>query len=156
MEVHYFEGWHRHYREAVGPLGEEQARARYEIGKEYAAVIGDPAQPSCFLEIRADVVGVSFLDELKREYLVHTFEEVEPGRLFLKEAIYREFGDDSEVSRGATYRFSPDGTASIESASRPFNRSTLKETKTDVSSNWEGKPDFGNYGSLIRKERVEI
>ena len=152
----YFERWHRHFGEAIGALTAEDARRRHAAGEPYIVVIGDPREPGCIIEINRTFYGVSFFDVRKREYLLYNFEQVDGERLFLKEAIHREYSSD-EVSRpsaATAYRFKPDGSVTIESSSGAFNRAEVEQSQTDVSRNWEEAPEFGRYDGLIRKERT--
>ncbi len=150
----FFEAWHRQAKEPVGPLSEEEARQRDASGEPYVAVLVEAGRPSAFVEITGgEFYGVSFLDEDLREYLAYTFEVVD-RRLFLSEAVHREFdGQSQDVVRGAVHRFSPDGRASVEESGKPFPRATMKEHRVDVSGNWEEMPRFGDYARLLRKER---
>jgi hypothetical protein len=152
-QVTFWEGWHRHAREPVGSLSAEQAERRERNGRLYLVLLGNPEQPRCFIEVNGDFFGVSFLDEKKREHLMYTFEELEPQKLFLSEAIYREFGASSTIVQGTAYRFTPGGQATVEHSEPPFNRSTITDVEIDVSKNWEPKPVFGDYASIARKER---
>ncbi len=153
-KVAYYEGWHRYAKEAVGPLSAEEAKRLETTGEPYTVVVGDPQQPHCFIEVSERCYGVSFLDDLKREHLMYTFEDTGDGKLFLKEALNRDFeGGTDEVARGTTYRFSADGRVQIEKAEKPFRQATVTETQADVSKNWEPKPNFGDYSRLIRKDR---
>lgn len=152
--VTYWERWHRHAREPVVPLDSAQARRLDQEGNAYTVVLGEPQHPSCFIEVNRDCYGVSFLDDRKREHLMYTFEEVEPNKLFLKEAIYRDFDDSTDaILRGTVYRFSTNGHVSIERSEPPFHRATVTESQVEVSRNWEPKPVFGQYAGLVRKER---
>jgi hypothetical protein len=156
MKVEYFEGWHRHYAEAIGALTESEARSRDASGEPYVVVVGDRASPSCFIEVNRALrfFGISFLDRRKHEYLLYTFEQIEPDRLFLKEAIYREYDDDTpRVKSGTVYRFQTDGRMMIESSSGTFRRSEVREARVDVTPNWETVPSFGSYEGLVKRER---
>ena len=151
----YFERWHRYYAEAAGALTDEDARRRHVAGEPYVVVIGDVRTPDAIIEVNRGFYGVSFLDHRQREYLLYNFALVENRRLFMKEAIYREFAGDEVRPKDATaYRFKPDGSVAIEKSSGAFNRSEITESQTDVSSNWEELPEFGEYERLIRKERT--
>lgn len=151
----YFERWHRHYAEAAGALTNEDARRRHAAGEPYAVVIGDVRAPDAIIEVNRGFYGVSFMDHRQREYLLYNFALVDDGRLFLKEAIHREFAEDEARTKEATaYRFKPDGSVAIEKSSGAFNRSEMTESRTDVSSNWEEVPEFGGYERLLRKERT--
>lgn len=153
-ELSYYERWHRHAREPIGPLDVEAARALDAKQEPYVVVVNESGKPSCFIEVTAgDFYGVSFLDEGLREYLAYTFEEI-GGRLFLKEAVHREFeGDSGTPARGSVYRYTPDGLASMDEGEAPFRKATVKEKRVDVSRNWEDVPRFGEYAPLLRKER---
>lgn len=86
------------------------------------------------LEVNKGFYGVSFFDEKKREYLLYNFEEVE-GRLFLKEAIHRDYAGDSVKPSAATaYRFKIDGSVTIVMC-RPV---TTKRKEPEVVS-WLGR-----------------
>lgn len=153
-KVAYYERWHRYAKEAVGPLSIDEAKRLEAAGEPHTVIIGDPEHPRCFIEVSEGCYGVSFLDDRKREHLMYTFEDTGDGKLFLKEALNREFeGSTDEVARGTTYRFSADGRVQIEKAERPFKQATRTETQADVSKNWEPKPSFGEYSRLVRKDR---
>lgn len=155
MKVTYFQTWHRHLREGVDALTQDEAKARDEAGYGYVAVIGNPEHPVSFIEIHDGFYGVSFLDADRREYLMYSFEELEPGKVFLREAIFREYeGDSAKAARASAYRFDPSGTMSIESGAQPFQQVTVKEREADISRNWERKPRFGEYADIVRKERL--
>jgi hypothetical protein len=154
MEVSFCEGWFRHHKKIVGPMTEKKAKELEKKGKPYTVIIGKPDHPKCFIEINLGCYGVSFLDEYKREYLSYSFDESGNNMLFLDEVISREFeGTSDTVLSGTVYWFSPDGTVKIEKSQAPFQKAELIESKTDVSKNWEKKPEFGKYESLIREER---
>jgi hypothetical protein len=151
----YFERWHRHYAEAAGALTDEEARRRDKAGEPYVVVIGNAKTPDVIIEVNRGFYGVSFLDHRQREYLLYNFALLADERLFLKEAIHREFVGDEAKPRDATaYRFKPDGSVAIEKSNGMFNRSEVTVGQTDVSSNWEAVPEFGRYDRLIRKERT--
>jgi hypothetical protein len=153
-KVAYYEGWFRHAKKAVGPLRTDEARRLDSAGEPYAVVIGDQDQPECFIEVSSGIFGVSFLDALKREHLMYTFEDSGDGRVFLKEAVYREFDADSDTLATATiYRFSPDGRVQVEKGEKPFRKAVMSEGQVDVSRNWELRPVFGDYSRIIRRER---
>jgi hypothetical protein len=95
MRVTYCGTWHRHLRKPVEPLTPDQAKARDEAKEGYVAVVGEVDRPECFIEIRDGFYGVSFLDGEQREYLLYSFEELESGKLFLKEAIFRDYAEGS-------------------------------------------------------------
>ena len=155
MNYEYFDGWHRYYREPVGPLTEQEAKYRASKGIGYCVVVrrGDPSFQS-FIEVNEGYLGVNFLDEEKRVYLTYGFEEVDDDRLFLKQAIFSEFrGTSDEPQRTTAYYFDKSGSIAIERSETPFEESTVQEGHCDVTDNWESKPQFGVYDALLRQER---
>jgi hypothetical protein len=153
-KVAYYEGWFRHAKKAVGPLRTDEAQRLDSTGEPYAVVIGDQDQPECFIEVSRGTYGVSFLDPLKREHLMYTFEDAGDGRVFLKEAVYREFdGESDTVAKATIYRFSRDGHVQVEKGEKPFRKAAVSDGAADVSRNWEPKPVFGEYRQIIRRER---
>ncbi|MHB0972434.1 MAG: hypothetical protein ACYC7A_22385 [Thermoanaerobaculia bacterium] len=155
MRVNYFQIWHRQLRQAIEPLTPREAETRDKTGKPYVAVIGSEDHPDCFIEISRGFYGVSFLDPYRREYLMYSFEEIEPGKLFLREAIFREYDSDASKPLSASaYRFQPDGVVQVETGANPFNQAVRSSAIMDVSNNWEQKPSFGEYASIVQKERL--
>jgi len=153
--IHYCKGWFRAKKRSLEPFTDTTAKSRHESGEMYCALIGDPAEPSCFLEITKGFVGVDFLDEHLRENLSYGFQEREPGRVFLSMATWREFvGESNTVAKGTTYLFQPNGEVVIrEELFQPQHTLTQSSRVMDVSANWDTFPKFGEYSSLIRVER---
>jgi hypothetical protein len=133
---------------------ESRARMAYTNRHLHTAVVGAPERPLAFIEFNGDYVGVGFLDRLLREYLSYSFQEVEPGRLFLTMATHREFdGDSDRVQKGTTYIFNPDGDVTVISEEFPNGGKSRHKITADVSGNWESYPEFGKYDSLLREDR---
>jgi hypothetical protein len=154
MKITYGYKWFRPKRRLTETWDESRARKSHEKRQLYVAVVGEASSPTCFVEINNKYVGVGFLDALVREYLCYTFDEVEPGRLFLSEATHREFdGDSDKVSRGETYIFKQDGSVRVEKENFLENSHSVAESKMDVTGNWDAYPSFGRYESIIRKSR---
>ena len=154
MEVSFCEKWFRHRKKIIGPLNREKAKEFDKNKKSYTALIGNPMQPHCFIEINLGCYGVNFLDKHKRVYLSYSFEEQENEMLFLIEAVYIEYeGNTDNMLTHTNYWFSPDGIVKIGKSEPPFQKVEVTEKKIDVVNNWEKKPEFGNYENLIKKER---
>jgi hypothetical protein len=155
MRITYCERWlhatHRPFR----ILSDQAAKRRYDRRLSLTAVIGDPAMPASVLEIAPPLVTVGFLDHSLREVLAYTFEEVEPGRLFLKTALWRDFEAQSdEPAHGVLTRFTQDG--SIEVEKHDLRAGTVAKSTSEghsTAANWEAVPAFGSYSSICRKER---
>lgn len=154
-EVFYCKGWFRAKKCALEPYTPVQAQALHERGELYCALIGSQTKPTCFLEVKKGFVGVGFLDEQLREVLSYSFQEQEPGRLFLSIATHREFEPSSDkVLKGTSYIFSPAGKLIIRREEFfPSHNLESAESTADISTNWESFPKFGSYGHLAKAER---
>jgi hypothetical protein len=155
VKYEYFGGWHRYYREATEPLTEREARERHLKGEAYCVVVHEAeVGATAFLEVTRDYFSVNFLDAKRRVYLTYGFEDVGGNRLFLKQAIHSEFAaDDDQSVIGTSYYFRENGVVAIERTTH-VQTAELTEGSCDVSANWEVRPKFGEYGSLLRKERL--
>jgi hypothetical protein len=154
MKLFYCKSWFRAKKCPTEVWSEAQAKAAHEGGKTYTVLVGSIEQPYCFVEVTEKAVGVGFLDEHLRESLSYAFQEVEPGRLFLTMATYREFeGDMDRVTSGTSYIFGQDGV--VVTRREFFNPHKLEKatSNSDVAANYSPKPKFGHYGDLIRVER---
>jgi hypothetical protein len=152
----YCKGWFRDKKESLASYTTEQARARHESGELYCALVGSAEAPRAFLEVVKGLIGVSFLDGKLRERLSYSFQEVEPGRIFLTRATWREYvGSSDQVANGTTHLFKFVGELVIyREVFVPSYSSTYSESRADVSANWEVTPPFGQYSDLLRVERV--
>jgi len=154
MEIFFCKSWFRAKKCPTEMWCEEQAKAAHEDGKLYTVLVGSIEQPHCFLEVTRRAVGVSFLDQLLRESLSYDFQEVEPGKLFLTMATYREFeGDTGKVESGASYIFGRDGAVTLRREFFNPQRLETSASSADVAANYSPKPEFGRYEDLIRVER---
>lgn len=143
---------------------ERKARRAHEKGKLYTVVVGDLARPVCFLYVRLEVkyIGVNFLDSFSRVNLTYQFEEREPGRLFLERAIEVEFDrdapqdlspDEARSIREIRTVFKPTGWVDIWRRDTGTGQLEHAEGPQEVAMCWEPVPQFGDYASIIRRER---
>lgn len=162
QDVFYCKSWFRAKNKPIDVWLEKKAYKKHIAGESYTALIGSESTPSCFIEVMKNKgwVGVSFLNENLQEYLLYNFKMLDDNRLFLSMAVYREYAEhDGEgagilnVSHGTTYIFNEDGSAVVRE--EHFNPYKLEESQTtvDVTGNYDQFPEFGQYDSLIRKER---
>lgn len=161
-EIFYCKKWSIGYKEPVDLWSDKKARKNHESGEPYTVLIGSDTTPSHVIEVtkKAGWVSVGFLDEELREYLLYSFKLLNNDQLFLSMAVHREFalheGEGAgfmNVSNGTTYLFNEDGHTVVRE--ERFNPHLLEEseTKVDISGNYEAFPAFGDYRSIIRKER---
>lgn len=156
QKVYYCKNWSIGYKEPIDLWMEKKARKKHDAGESYTVLIDSESTPSCFINIMRNSgwVSVSFLDEYLREYLLYNFKVLGVEALFLAMAVYREFNDDTDqVVNGTTYHFKEDGHTIIIEDNISNNTSERSETYSDVTGNYDVFPEFGEYNSLIRKER---
>lgn len=145
--------WYASGKKIIEPMTEEEARIRHENRERYTAVLGGE-RPHCCLEFRSRGVFSVFFDMHLREYLQYQFNEKEPGRLFLVEAIYREYDGDSEKLIKATIsNFSTDGKVFTSITDYSDNSVMEANSTVDVTKNYDTWPAFKDYYNLIQKER---
>lgn len=134
---------------------EQEARKAHGSRHPYTVLAGDPNFPECVAEVINDYIGVEFLDADLRVYLSYQFQELEPGRVFLTMATHRTFQENTSiVASGTTYFFKPNGIVDIEDQDFVTETISTRQTKADVSGNWDTYPVFGEYVSLLKAERT--
>jgi hypothetical protein len=152
--IFFCKSWFRAKKKPTEVWTEEQARSAHLSKKLYTVLVGSPEKPFCFLEINDKFVGVGFLDDRLRESLYYAFKEVEPGKLFLSMATYREFhGDSDAIVSGTTYTFERSGIVKIDRQFFNPHSQEVAESTADVAANYTCWPEFGEYGDLVRVER---
>jgi hypothetical protein len=152
--VSYCKSWFRAKKRPTEIWTEDQARAAHLSKRLYTAIVGSLEKPFCFLEINDKFVGVGFLDDKARESLYYAFKEVEPGKLFLTMATYREFDGDTDTVRvGTSYVFGQTGLVKVQRQHFNPHRKEVSDSFVDVSGNYLHWPEFGEYDELIQVER---
>lgn len=155
-EQRYAEKWLVLDRKPLNLLAREEAQRRHAAREPYAALLGDPEKPSHVVSLAGAWVMTSFLDEDQREYLLYSFKEVNPGKLFLKQAIHREFDDSGEVSSATIFAFDEKGKIVMERQDMKTDEVETRKAKADPSPNWDRYPEFGQYDHLTREERENM
>jgi hypothetical protein len=153
--ITYGDSWFLAARRLSKSWEESQARTAHEQRKQYAAVISDGDRIVCVVTGHPNGFFVSFLDSLRREWLVFHFQNVAPERLFLSMLTKREYdGETKRVKHGESYIFEPEGRIVIDSENFDTGQRTKEVMEgADVSANWEAYPEFGDYRSITRLER---
>jgi hypothetical protein len=152
--IYFCKSWFRAKKKPTTIWSRDLAKSAHDNKQPYTVLVDSVDRPYCFIDIAAGVVGVGFLDNFLRESLTYTFQEIEPGKLFLTMATHREFdGDTDKVVSGISYLFDQDG--SIEMRREFFNphRLEIATSTSDLSSNYSETPKFGHYDHLIQIER---
>jgi hypothetical protein len=97
----------------------------------------------CFCEVAFSEHGATSLR--------YAFEEIE-DQLFLFQATYFAATTPDSPWSEVDYYFTSDGSVRI---TRRADDDTMEraQTRSDVASNWEPRPTFGNLCGLVRRER---
>jgi hypothetical protein len=157
----YATDWSFGYDRIHKPMSEQQAREIHLTRKPfsgYAAIFGSPAAPTHCVKVSFNERDLFYLcmwiDALRRKHTEFQFKRLEPGRLFL--TIASEFWYDGDSDRMATtiqYLFNPTGTVRIIKSDRSSGIHEHRDSKCDVTGNWEPLPEFGRYDGLLTAER---
>jgi hypothetical protein len=156
MRYEYFDRWHRYHKEPLGPISLDDARRRHDNGESYCVVAWrDGGELVAFIEVAAQYYGVNFLDAKAQTYLIYGFEDVAADELFLKQAIFSEYsGAGERPIKEASYYFDQRGSVTIEKTTASSGKAELAEFPWDVSRSWVPRPTFGEYETLLQKERA--
>lgn len=155
------------------PLSVEKARRRHERRQAYEAVIGEPGHPQYVVclspnaasvhtdsvrrcnEGKGDWVTVYFIDDQLRWYLQYDFKEIQPEKLFLTLATFREFvGTTNELRSTKIFSFRQDGHILIDHRDLVTKSTEEREASHSAQENWEEYPRFGDYIRLCREQRT--
>lgn len=170
--VSYFGRWNAQYREAVDALTEDEARRRHERGELYAVVLGDPAQPWAYVDVRLEVgyVSVHVLDGDLRPAATYRFSREEGERdddLFLGYVeSARYVGDSDEVDAAVNLYFAPSGDGLLQSYEPGEEEPDSVEFRHGTETLRLAVPAFGEWEwvqwvearvpepSYLRRERI--
>lgn len=147
MEIH-FNTWFTVHRIASEGLSEAESRKAHENRRPYDILIGNIKSPDCYISLNNDFILVGYLDDLKREKITAEYNEVSPGRIFLKELQIWEYEGDSNTKLvSIRYRFTEDGHYGVGKDDLKTREQTTIEPKEriDVTSHYKAYPDFGEY-----------
>ncbi len=154
MQYFYSKGWFRAKKKSVAMYAEEEAKQRHDNKDLYCVLVDDVIEPYAFIEINNDFYGVCFLDNKLRENLIYQFVLQANGKLFLQTAVYREYkGDTDKIVSATSYTFKPSGETKITKVNLVNNKKTESDITSNVESNWESLPNFGEYDNLLKVER---
>ena len=150
----YCQRWWNSEKSMIKPMTEDSAYKAHMNEEWYTAVLGGEKSPHCCVELRKGFIAVDFFDNNKHVYLTYSFYTVPENRLFLKNAMYREYIEDSDkLAKVTEYRFQETGETQIIIKDYISNTNETSKSQTEVSKNYDVWPEFNNYNSLIRVER---
>lgn len=151
MNIIYCEEWSNIRKKPHKIISTEDAIIRNEKGEPYVAAIYVNDILERVISIDKESYSVGFYDENKLSYLFYDFSKIE-DKLFLHMVYHYEYME-GKIVQHTFFRFEEDGKMIAERMDYITNEVEEKEGEVDVSSNWEPIPSFGNYSSIMRKDR---
>ncbi len=151
MNIVYCGEWSNIRKKPNKILSIEDAIHRSEKGEPYAAVIYENNFLVRVISIDKEAYSVVFYDENQVPYLFYDFKKLN-NQLFLYMVYHYEYREE-KIIQHTFFRFEEDGKMFTERMDYLTNEVVEKEGNVDVSSNWEQIPSFGNYSSIMRKDR---
>jgi hypothetical protein len=151
----FCERWNNKQKEPILPLSEDEARARHDSGELYTVVLGDHETPTVVeVFLREGYVGVRWLEPHGKDAMRYAFRRIE-DRLFLSEVAINSVNAEGTVVAAESTLIKADGTIEVslfDNVNRTVKTAEPKSSK-DVTAMWEDIPQFGDYASIIRRER---
>ncbi|WP_242220236.1 hypothetical protein [Bacillus cereus group sp. BfR-BA-01380] len=152
MGIYYCDEWSNIKRKPWNIIDEKTASTLHENCQSYTAVLSDGGQPKYLVNITDKWVSVSFLDDFLREYLNYDFVVKDDNRIFLRTIMYWEYEGDTEL-KSMIFGYQENGHIAMEQRDSKTGEIEERETKDDVSRNWDCFPEFGQYLYLCKEER---
>ena len=139
---------------------EDWARYAYENKFPFNAckIINEEVDSYLSYDLLGDFT-ISFLDEYLRKYMFYVFTEQENGMLFCTGMMFWEhikgMDDDMDYTKAWTYIFETNGNVKVIEKEKDAKEECVWTSKRplNVASNWEPKPEFGNWDSIFRMKR---
>ena len=152
MKIIYCKEWALFKKQPHDIITEQEAKNRYSKKESYVAVLYENNTLKYVVEIDGISETVRFYDDNLDNYLLYSF--VKKGEnMFLNTAYYYCFKEGKKVEH-VYFNFKENGEMVAEKRDYIEGRVEGSEGTVDVSCNWERIPDFGEYNSVIRIDRV--
>lgn len=130
----------------------EEARMKDENGEAYVVAMYDEDRLFRVLSFDKNSCTVRFYNgEQDGLYLMYGF-VLKNDKLFLNAAYHYSYLD-GKIIEHTLFSFDQDGKMIAEKMDYRTGEVEEREGIVDVSPNWEEIPTFGEYSSIIRKER---
>ncbi|WP_062060933.1 hypothetical protein [Aquimarina longa] len=141
---------------------EEWARFAYEHDLEFnvCKMDGHLTEAYLYQDFLKDI-GIAFLDEDNDVFMIYTFRKEENGKYFLFDMIFWEWADnkktDDDYTKEWIYSFEPNGNVQVVEREKDAEEECVWTSKEplNVSSNWEPRPEFGNWDGFFKMKRWE-
>ncbi|WP_102691529.1 hypothetical protein [Rummeliibacillus pycnus] len=152
MEIYYCDKWSNIKKKPWNIIDENTAKTLHENSHPYTAVLSDGEQPKYLVNVTDKWVSVSFLDDFGRKYLNYDFIVKEDNRIFLRTIMYWEYEGDTQL-KSMIFGYQENGHIAMEQRDSKTGEVEERETKDDVTRNWDIFPEFGQYLYLCKEER---
>jgi hypothetical protein len=153
--ITYAEKWWIGRNRCIKPLTSAKAEQRHQSRLPYVAVFDESSRPTHVVSCGGQWVSVRFLDSMSRSSLVYSFKEVQSEQLFLSQAHYWKYEGECEEPF-VTYMFTFDQGGELlittHRAKHEFTESRVAVACLD--GNWVSYPLFGEYSSIMQRERI--
>ena len=93
------------------------------------------------------------MNENCEKYLTYAFHREKEDDLFLNAVYYHDYDENNIETQILIFGFETTGQLFMEKRNLLTGDVEEREAKVDISCNWEKFPKFGDYDSLIKKER---
>jgi hypothetical protein len=153
MELTYCDQWRSLEKGAFNYFDVDTARQHHNNKEPYTVLIKENAALKYIVTISAFTVSVSFADDDGLFYLTYRFHIKENDDIFLKMAYHCTYGDDGSMLDKTIFNFEESGELFMAKKDFVNGRKEEKKLQTDVSSNWDKFPKFGEYTHLLKEER---
>src|SRR6266516_1265879 len=158
--------WSDDFQKVSLEISREKAQEQHRLGEDYTVLILENGKPRYVVVVCPGMQVGRFLDESCRTALSFQFDEIEEGRLFLIWAKPRPEGVIDKptgivIGEGKSFNFSPDGKVIIykqivRGPRKDQCESWVGHARCDPSGLWEKTPPFGQFDSLLKRDRVDL
>lgn len=97
-------------------------------------------------------IFVNFINDSQVRYLTYAFHRERNDDIFLNAAYYHNYEEGVEKEL-TIFGFKTNGELLMEKRNLLSGDMEEKESRVDVSGNWDKYPEFGDYFRLLQLER---
>ena len=153
MNILYCKKWWFARKTPIDILDEIEAQYNHNNGLQYCVVISEGGINQYILEISQNDIFVNFINDSQHRYLTYAFHRERNDDIFLNATYYHNYEEGIEKEL-IIFGFKTNGELLMEKRNLISGDVEEKESKVDVSGNWDKYPIFGSYTSLIKLNRM--
>ncbi len=152
--IFYCREWNDILNSPMKPFTVAKAKERHNKGEPYCVVIEIITGERIIVDCTADSYYVLFFDAENRRSLSYHFEKVNEEKVFLSKAWFPQyFGQSNKIEKGEVYHFKKNGEVNIVKSEPKGKNRYESNSIQNVERNYAAIPQFGNYESIIKRER---